>query len=183
MNSYCVWPVYTHSISWSVLSLVGAFPLDRIIVIHFSMKKSGWFFVCGRKKLTNKRDSNRDPNRSSACDFLETARLFAARCVCGRCRKEKIDKLQPTIPCAKINIRPPHSQLFILHMVPRCTVSGWHSSYTLVLTWGHSLGMRTFDRKKSKSGSRFTFRFFLPCVDTGKKKFGFWIAIHFSIFF
>ena len=126
--------------------------------------------MCGHKKLTNTRDPNRDPNRSSACDFLETARLFAARCVCGRCRKEKIDKLQPTIPCAKINIRPPHSQLFILHMVPRCTVSGWHSSYTLVLTWGHSLGMRTFDRKKSKSGSRFTFRFFLPCVDARKKK-------------
>ena len=38
-----------------------------------------------------------------------------------------------------------------------------------MLTWGHSLGMRTFDRKKSKSGSRFTFRFFLPCVDARKK--------------
>ena len=70
--------------------------------------------MCGHKKLTNTRDPNRDPNRSSACDFLETARLFAARCVCGRCRKEKIEKLQPTIQCAQINIRPPHGQLFIL---------------------------------------------------------------------
>ena len=75
--------------------------------------------MCGHKKLTNTRDPNRDPNRSSACDFLETARLFAARCVCGRCRKEKIDKLQPTIQCAQINIRPPHGQLFILHVVSR----------------------------------------------------------------
>ena len=75
--------------------------------------------MCGHKKLTNTRDPNRDPNRSSACDFLETARLFAARCVCGRCRKEKIEKLQPTIQCAQINIRPPHGQLFILHVVSR----------------------------------------------------------------
>ena len=144
------------------LETIGAFPLERNSAIHFSIfesrfKNRFFFSVCGHKKLTNTRDPNRDPNRSSACDFLETARLFAARCVCGRCRKEKIDKLQPTIPCAKINIRPP---------TVSCLSSTWFCAARSVgdisaLCLGSQLGHAHIRPKKIEK----------------------WIAIHFSIFF
>lgn len=145
-------------------SPIGAFPLERNSAIHFSIFASRctfrFFFVWERKKLTNKRDPNRDPNRSSACDFLETARLFAARCVWGHDRKEKIDKLHPRIQCAQISNAGAILSTEIVVPVG--------SLKACAVMQGQNSGMRSWAHKKIEKWIAIHFSIFLPCVNARK---------------
>ena len=71
--------------------LLGAFTLAGIsgmqIPVFGSRSKSRDFYKCGHKNLTNYRAQHRAANRTSSCDFLELARLFASRRMCERWSK------------------------------------------------------------------------------------------------